>query len=216
MLHSFSWERFHEMPIVGILRGYSREQVDMLAAPYLESGMGTLEVTMNSGEAAATISSLVKSFGGRLNIGAGTVCTQKDLDKALAAGAQFIVTPILDKEVVRACRKKKIPVFPGAYTPTEIYRAWSLGAEMVKVFPATDLGPGYIRELLGPLDRLSLLPTGGVNPGNFIDFLRAGAKGVGMGGHLFPRQMIEAGRWEELREHFSGLVRTYKTTLCPD
>lgn len=210
MGHSFSWERFFEMPVVGILRGYSREQVEMLANPYCESGMGTLEVTMNSGEAIAILSSLVKAFRGRLNIGAGTVCNENDLDKALVAGAQFIVTPILDKAVIRTCVKKKIPVFPGAYTPTEIYKAWSLGASMVKVFPATELGPGYIREVLAPLDQLKLLPTGGVNPGNFIDFFRAGAKGVGMGGHLFPRHLIAEGRWEELREHFSGVVRTYR------
>jgi 2-dehydro-3-deoxyphosphogluconate aldolase / (4S)-4-hydroxy-2-oxoglutarate aldolase len=209
MKRTFSWEKFNAVPIVGILRHYSREQVDRVARQYEESGLSTLEITMNSPGAAATIAGLVKQFGGSLNIGAGTVCTEKDLDKAQAAGAQFIVTPILDKALIKGCRKKKIPIITGAYTPTEIYTAWSLGSSMVKVFPATQLGPAYIKEVLAPLDRLRLLPTGGVNPGNFIDFMRAGAVGAGMGGHLFPRELIDGGRWEELRGHFSAVLKIY-------
>jgi 2-dehydro-3-deoxyphosphogluconate aldolase / (4S)-4-hydroxy-2-oxoglutarate aldolase len=210
MSRSFSWEKFDAAPIVGILRHYPREQVSSLARQYADAGLGTLEITMNSGEAAATIADLVRAFGGRLNIGAGTVITRQQLDLALQAGAQFIVTPILDKAVVKACVRKKIPVMPGAYTPTEIYKAWSLGAAMVKVFPATGLGPDYVRELLAPLNGLKLLPTGGVQSGQFVDYLRAGAAGVGMGGHLFPRSLIEEGRWDELKEHFSSFVRAYR------
>ncbi len=191
MGQSFSWERFNAVPIVGILRNYPLEQVERLAEEYAGSGLTTLEITMNSPDAVATLSSLVKTFGKLLNIGAGTVCTLKDLDRALDAGAGFIVTPILDKAVIRACVKKKIPIFPGAYTPTEIYKAWSLGASMVKVFPATVLGPGYIREVLAPLEQLKLLPTEWGQRGELhMDFLRAGAKGVGMGSHLFPRRTI--------------------------
>ncbi len=210
MDRSFSWEKFNAVPIVGILRHYPRDQVRSLARQYADAGLGTLEITMNSGEAAASIAELAREFGGRLNIGAGTVVTHQQLEQALKAGAQFIVTPILDKSVIKACVKQKVPVMPGAYTPTEIYKAWSLGAAMVKVFPATELGPGYIREVLAPLNGLKLLPTGGVQPGNFVDFLRAGAVGVGMGGHLFPRQMIEEGRWDTLQEHFSSFVRAYR------
>jgi 2-dehydro-3-deoxyphosphogluconate aldolase/(4S)-4-hydroxy-2-oxoglutarate aldolase len=164
---------------------------------------------MNSPDAPVVIAHLVETLGHRLNIGAGTVCTSQDLDLALAAGAQFIVTPILDEEVIRTCVKKEVPVFPGAYTPTEIYRAWSLGASMVKVFPATQLGAGYIREVLAPLPAIKLMPTGGVSPDNFADFLRAGARGLGMGTQLFPKQLIAEGRWEELGEFFSRFVKAY-------
>lgn len=210
MRQLFSWERFNAVPVIGILRNFPKPLVEELASRYCESGLTTLEITMNSGEAVATISSLVKTFHNRLNIGAGTVCTRKDLDLALDAGAQFIVTPILDKGVIKACLKKKIPVFPGAYTPTEIYKAWSLGADMVKVFPATALGPGYIKEVLAPLAQLKLIPTGGVSLENFTDFLQAGAKGVGMGSHLFPRHLIENGCWEELGEFFSAFVKIFR------
>jgi 2-dehydro-3-deoxyphosphogluconate aldolase/(4S)-4-hydroxy-2-oxoglutarate aldolase len=210
MEHIFSWEKFNAVPIVGILRHYPADRVRALAAQYARAGLGTLEITMNSEGAADMIEGLIEEFCGRLNIGAGTVVTRRDLDQALAAGAQFIVAPVLDKSIIKACLKKGVPVMPGAYTPTEIYKAWSLGAAIVKVFPATTLGPGFIRELLAPLGKLKVLPTGGVHPGNFADFLRAGASGVGMGSHLFPRELIEACRWEELGAHFGQFVSAYR------
>jgi len=211
MSHRFSQALFDQIPVVGILRNIPPLTVPVLARYYSEAGLTTLEVTMNSGEAATTITRLVQEFGGRLNIGAGTVCTPEDLETALAAGAQFIVTPILQEEVIRTCVQRQIPVFPGAYSPTEIYRAWHLGATMVKVFPATRLGAGYIREVLAPMDYLRLLPTGGITVDNFTDFLRAGAAGLGMGSQLFPRQLIEEGAWEALSALFKQMVTAYES-----
>lgn len=194
---------------MGILRNVPPLTVPTLARYYSEAGLTTLEVTMNSDEALTTITRLVQDFGGKLNIGAGTVCTLEDLDKALAAGAQFIVTPILQEEVIRACVQQRVPVFPGAYSPTEIYKAWHLGATMVKVFPATKLGASYIKEVLAPMSYLKLLPTGGVALDNFTEFLKAGAAGLGMGSQLFPKQLIEEGAWEELSVLFRQLVTAY-------
>ncbi|HEY8915635.1 MAG TPA: bifunctional 4-hydroxy-2-oxoglutarate aldolase/2-dehydro-3-deoxy-phosphogluconate aldolase [Chitinophaga sp.] len=211
MPHTFSPALFDQMPVVGILRNVPPLTVPVLARYYHAAGLTTLEVTMNSEEALTTITRLVQDFGGQLNIGAGTVCTPDDLEKALAAGAQFIVTPILQEEVIRACIQAKIPVFPGAYTPTEIYKAWHLGATMVKVFPATKLGASFIKEVLAPMDYLKLLPTGGVTPDNFTDFLDAGAKGLGMGSQLFSRQLIEEGEWEALSNIFKQVVERYNT-----
>lgn len=210
MPHKFSPELFNRIPVVGILRNVPPLTVPTLARYYSEAGLTTLEVTMNSDEALTTITRLVQDFGGKLNIGAGTVCTLEDLDKALAAGAQFIVTPILQEEVIRACVQQQVPVFPGAYSPTEIYKAWHLGATMVKVFPATKLGASYIKEVLAPMSYLKLLPTGGVAPDNFTAFLKAGAAGLGMGSQLFPKQLIEEGAWEELSVLFRQLVTAYE------
>src|SRR5690606_4889291 len=106
-----------------------------------------------------------------------------------------------------------IPVFPGAYTPTEIYRAWSLGASMVKVFPATRLGVEYIKEVLAPLNQIKLLPTGGVTPDNFSDFLKAGAKGFGIGSHLFPKHIIDKEDWDGLRTLYTDFVNKYNQSL---
>jgi 2-dehydro-3-deoxyphosphogluconate aldolase/(4S)-4-hydroxy-2-oxoglutarate aldolase len=211
MPHKFSQELFDRIPVVGILRNVPPLTVPVLARYYSEAGLTTLEVTMNSDEALTTITRLVQDFGGKLNIGAGTVCTLDDLDKALEAGAQFIVTPILQEEVIKACVQRQIPVFPGTYSPTEIYKAWHMGATMVKVFPATRLGADYIKEVLAPMNYLKLLPTGGVAPDNFREFLAAGAAGLGMGSQLFPKKLIEEGAWEELSTLFRELVTAYNT-----
>ena len=198
------------MPVVGIMRNISQQHAATLAAHYYTAGLTTLEVTMNSADAPAIISQLAKEYSGRLNIGAGTVCTTADLDKALKAGAQFIVTPILNETVVKACVAGNIPVFPGAYTPTEIYHAWSMGANMVKVFPATQLGPAYMKEVLAPLHQIKLLPTGGITIDNFTAFLQAGAKGVGVGSSLFPMKLIEGGNWQQLNDLFAAFVKKYR------
>ncbi|MFN8346731.1 MAG: bifunctional 4-hydroxy-2-oxoglutarate aldolase/2-dehydro-3-deoxy-phosphogluconate aldolase [Spirosomataceae bacterium] len=199
----FSWELFNKAPIVGIIRGLSLEEVAMILPLYREAGLTTIEITMNTPEAEKIIHYAVTHEQQGLNIGAGTVCTKKDLKKALEAGAQFIVTPILDKKVVKACVKKEIPIFPGAFTPSEIYKAWRWGASMVKVFPATQLGPSYIKELKAPLNQLKLLPTGGVSLDNITDFFKAGADGVGMGGQLLNQSLIQEKDPEKLKAHFS-------------
>jgi 2-dehydro-3-deoxyphosphogluconate aldolase/(4S)-4-hydroxy-2-oxoglutarate aldolase len=208
----FSWEKFNTLPVVGILRNFPAAQTDALATHYADAGLTCLEVTMNTEGAADTIARLSDTFAGRLNIGAGTVCTRQDLDKALGAGAAFIVTPILAGAVIKTCVRKGIPVFPGAYTPTEIYQAWAMGADMVKVFPASGLGPAFIKEVLAPLDKLKLLPTGGVGLENMEEYLRAGAAGLGIGSGLFPKDLVNAGRWDELSALFNRFVNAYKNT----
>ena len=125
---------------------------------------------------------------------------------ALAAGAQFIVTPILNKRVIRSCVRRGIPIMPGAFTPSEIYEAWSLGASLVKVFPATSLGPAFISDLKAPLGPIRLLPTGGITLNNLTDFLKAGAEGVGVGSQLFDRTLISEQNWTGLRAHFQQFV----------
>lgn len=209
MSQSFSWEIFNRIPVVGILRNVAPRQIETLSSHYAKAGLTTLEITMNSKGAAKTISSLVEVYGSRLNIGAGTVCTLEDLDNALGAGAQFIVTPVVNEEIIKRCVANDVPVFAGAFTPTEIYKAWSLGASMVKVFPAGTLGPQYIKEVLAPLNQINLMPTGGITLENFTGFLKAGAKGLGMGSHLIPKHFIENNRWDDFSNHLSGFVQRF-------
>jgi len=206
----FSWEAFEHIPVIGIMRNIPFTKTELLASHYLQSGFTTLEVTMNSENAAEVISTLANKFGHQLNIGAGTVLTVSDLDKALAAGATFIVTPVLNEDVIQACVLGNIPVFPGAYTPTEIYKAWTLGAAMVKVFPATRLGAAYIKEVLAPLNRIKLVPTGGITIDNFTEFLKAGAAGLGVGSQLLNPELIKNDDWESLDKLFSEFVEKYK------
>ncbi|HEY4207434.1 MAG TPA: bifunctional 4-hydroxy-2-oxoglutarate aldolase/2-dehydro-3-deoxy-phosphogluconate aldolase [Puia sp.] len=213
---SFSWDLFHKMPLVGIIRNVSPLKIKDIASVFAAAGFTSLEITMNSEDTPAVISSLVREFGDRLNIGAGTVCTREDLETALSAGATFIVTPILDEIVIKESVAKDIPIFPGAYTPTEIYKAWSLGASLVKLFPATQLGPNYIKEILAPLPHIKLLPTGGIDLNNFPSWLAAGAKGLGIGSSLFPKDLIDNDRWPALHQHFTDYISKYQKTIpCP-
>jgi 2-dehydro-3-deoxyphosphogluconate aldolase/(4S)-4-hydroxy-2-oxoglutarate aldolase len=204
---TFSHELFEQAPLVGIIRNVSPDDVKRILPIYREVGLTTIEITMNTPGAAEIIRYALENEGEGLNIGAGTVCTKDDLEIALEAGAQFIVTPIINKKVIKSCVKKGIPVFPGAFTPTEIYNAWTLGATMVKIYPATSLGPEYIKDLKAPMRQLKLLPTGGVGLENMSAFLKAGANGLGIGGQLFDKKLIQDKNWDGLREHFLQFVQ---------
>jgi 2-dehydro-3-deoxyphosphogluconate aldolase / (4S)-4-hydroxy-2-oxoglutarate aldolase len=202
----FAWEKFLMLPVIGIIRQIAMEDVKQILPRYYEAGLNTVEITLNTDNAEDMIRYASEQFRGRLNIGAGTVCTLGDLRKALNAGAQFIVSPILDEEVITFCVKRKVPVFPGAYSPNEIYKAWNLGASMVKVFPASSLGPKYIHEVKGPLNQIKLIPTGGINIDNCVEFLNAGADALGIGGELFDKKTISEENWDALSAHFEKLV----------
>ncbi|MEM8969780.1 MAG: bifunctional 4-hydroxy-2-oxoglutarate aldolase/2-dehydro-3-deoxy-phosphogluconate aldolase [Bacteroidota bacterium] len=203
---SFSWNRYYQAPIVGIIRGLPTDTVLSITQTYQEAGLYTLEITMNTPSAVETISLLREKFP-NMNIGAGTVCTMDDLTSALDAGGQFIVTPILDEQVVKHTVAQQVPVFPGAYSPTEIYHAWSWGASAVKVFPATQLGVQFIKDILAPLNNIKLLPTGGVSLKNIHSFFAAGAIGVGMGSSLLDKQLIQEENFEGLKQHFIRIKR---------
>ncbi|NNE76485.1 MAG: bifunctional 4-hydroxy-2-oxoglutarate aldolase/2-dehydro-3-deoxy-phosphogluconate aldolase, partial [Pricia sp.] len=169
---SFSWRNFNAVPIIGIVRGMDFKTVMEIAQTYTKAGFSTLEVTMNTKDVQTIIGKLRTQFPD-LNVGAGTVCTLKDFKLAKLAGAQFIVTPIMQEEVIKRSVEEEIPIFPGAYTPTEIYKAWSLGASAIKIFPATQLGPQFIKDMLSPLDSVNLLPTGGVSKENIRSYFEA-------------------------------------------
>ncbi|WP_317170069.1 bifunctional 4-hydroxy-2-oxoglutarate aldolase/2-dehydro-3-deoxy-phosphogluconate aldolase [Rhodocytophaga rosea] len=206
----FSWELFHQKPIIGILRSIPGDIIQQIIPLYIQAGFTTIEITMNTAGAEQLIQETAEAYGTTLNVGAGTVCNEKDLANALHAGASFIVTPILNESVIRTCVENRIPIFPGAYTPTEIYTAWNLGASMVKVFPANRLGPEYIQEVKAPLSQIKLVPTGGVTVNNFTDFFKAGADGVGMGSQLFNKTLLASRDWDGLLTHFKSVHLAYE------
>ncbi len=200
----FSWETFRHTPVIGILRGQSMEQSQQIAEVGRDSGFRTLEVTMNTPGATEIIEHLRQGYP-EMNVGAGTVCSLEDYELAIAAGAHFIVMPIVDEEVIVSAVADDIPVFPGAFTPTEIYRAWSLGAAAVKLFPAGQLGPGYVSDILAPLNDVHLLPTGGIDANNIRAYFKAGVFGVGMGSGLLNDALIRDGNFRGLRDHFERI-----------
>jgi len=202
----FSWELFDKLPVIGIVRNLGLEDVIQILPSYVQAGLTTIEITMNTEGAEEIIRYALEHYPEHLNVGAGTVCTKKDLNKAIEAGAQFIVTPIVRRKIIRSCVKNELPVFPGAFTPTEIYKAWSLGASMVKVFPAKTVGADYIKDVKAPLNQIKLIPTGGVDIDNIESFKKAGADAYGVGGPLFKKALIKEKDWAGLKEHFIKFV----------
>lgn len=199
---SFSWALFDKIPIVGIIRNLSVEEINFVLPIYKEAGFTTIEITLNTQEALSVIQTLAKKYKGELNIGAGTVCTVNDLTDAVNAGANFIVTPILQVEVVKKCVSMEIPIFPGAFTPTEIYEAWDLGASMVKLYPASVVGPAYVSAVLAPLNKVKLMPTGGIHLSNMLAFMKAGSAALGVGSELFDKIIIQKRDSEAMFAHF--------------
>src|SRR5438874_2924236 len=137
--------------VVAVIRAQSADQLSPIAAALLEGGVTSIEVTMSTPKAIAGIEALADSIGDRAIIGVGTVLDASTARDAIAAGAQFVVSPVLDEEVIATTRRYGKISIPGAFTPSEILRAWTLGADVVKVFPSTGLGPSYIRDILAPL-----------------------------------------------------------------
>jgi 2-dehydro-3-deoxyphosphogluconate aldolase/(4S)-4-hydroxy-2-oxoglutarate aldolase len=210
MSASFSRALFQELPIVGILRGFTLGQMTEIVRAALRGGLRNIEITMNTPDAARQLREAVTVAEGRLNVGAGTVIKLELLDQALGAGATFVVMPTVEPKVITACVDQKVPVFPGAFSPTEVVRAWDLGAMMVKIFPAESVGPGYIRALKAPLPHIKLLPTGGVDLKTLPDFLRAGADGFGIGSPLFDRQRVESCDWTWVEAQCRAFTETYR------
>jgi 2-dehydro-3-deoxyphosphogluconate aldolase/(4S)-4-hydroxy-2-oxoglutarate aldolase len=188
-MNKFNHEQFESTPVIGILRNYTEAEIDLVCQAFLETGLSTLEITVNSKNALQYMSHFSSKYPD-LNIGAGTVCTQGELTGAVNAGASFIVCPICDINLIHQAKALELPIFPGALTPTEIYQAWQAGATAVKVFPASTFGPSYIKEVLAPLSEIKLLPTGGVNIQNMAAYFKAGAAGVGMGSALVGKRPL--------------------------
>jgi len=206
----FSWKKFEELPVIGILRGYTATQVEHIVRSSIKGGLCNIEVTMNSQHATDLIKLATEVADGAINIGAGTVCTLDDLDAALSAGARFIVTPIVNADVIRQCNQAQVPVIPGGFTPTEIYNAWQLGADMVKVFPANQFGPGYIKDIKGPLNQIKLIPTGGITIDNLPEYHKNGAYGFGIATPLFDKQRVEAEEWDWVEQQARRFVDAYQ------
>ena len=202
--------KFRKRPLLGILRGITPPELEPLFEAIVAGGLQAVEITMNTEGASGLIKNAVKRYGPRLMIGAGTVLTLQDLKAALHAGATFIVSPIVVLPVIEYCVKRKVPVFPGALVPQDIYEAWQAGATMVKVFPAGCFGPDYFKELKGPFPRIELLACGGVTPADMKDYFGNGASAVAVGSSVFRKEWIAAKKFHLIRSK----IQAYLKTLC--
>lgn len=184
-------ERILKDRIIAIFRNVAAEDLIAVAEILTEEGIRILEVALSEPSALPSLRALKAAMAGRdLAIGAGTVVTVELARQALEAGADFLITPHVAPDVIKYAKERGVPVLPGALTPTEVYTAMQLGADLVKVFPASSVGPAHIKALLGPYPCAKLVPTGGVTPENAAEYLQAGAVAVGVGGALVnPRNL---------------------------
>jgi len=179
-----------------------REVVDALAA----GGVRALEVTMTVPRAVDLIRELAPSLPPGFLLGAGTVTDAPTARAVIDAGASFVVGPVFRPDVIAACHERDVPALPGCFSPTEIYAAHDCGADIVKVFPATMLGPQFIKDVRAPLPHVKMMPTGGVTVDNAGDWIRAGAVAVGVGSALLDTPAIESGRFDVIATNARRVV----------
>ncbi len=193
--------------LVAIIRGISRTESQAAGAGLAAGGVRLMEVTMNTAGALDIMQDWRSAYDGQAYVGAGTVLNVKMAREAVAAGAQFLISPNVDLNVIAYALEQDIDIWPGAMTPTEISAAFHAGAEAVKLFPMASLGLGYLREIRGPLNHIPLVATGGVTLGNIAEYFEAGASAVGIGSSLLPKDALAAGDVEAIARCTSRFVQ---------
>lgn len=206
-------ERVKNGKVIAIVRGLGNENMLKLAEALYAGGIDMIEVTFSQArketwaDTAGAVRAIGEHFKGKVLAGAGTVMTLEQLRMAYEAGARYIISPNVNESVIRATKALGMLSFPGALTPTECAFAKECGADIVKVFPAGEMGPGYIKAIRSPLSHIDLMAVGGINEKNAGDFIRAGAVGVGVGGNLVNREWIASGRFDLITETAKALKK---------
>ncbi len=194
--------------VIAVIRMPNADAAGPVITALRGGGIKAIEVTITTPRSLELIASLVKSGVTDAVVGAGTVLDEATAVAAIHAGAEFLVSPVTRPAIIEACRRYDRVVAPGAFTPTEVITAWEAGADIVKIFPATSVGPGYFKDLKGPLPRVRLMPTGGVTLENAGDFIRAGACCVGVGTALLDRKAIAEKDWQALSHRARTLIES--------
>jgi 2-dehydro-3-deoxyphosphogluconate aldolase / (4S)-4-hydroxy-2-oxoglutarate aldolase len=196
--------------LVPVIRADSAAIALRIVEALVEGGIRTLEITMTVPDAMKAIGSVAERFGASVLLGAGTVTSRDLAEGAIDAGAEFLVTPCVVPEVVVVAKQRDVAVLPGAMTPTEVFTAWSLGGDIIKIFPASNVGgASYLKALKGPFPQIPLCPTGGVTLQTIGDFVRAGASAVGVGGELVSKAAIDKGDFAQI----TALAKQYVAAL---
>lgn len=182
--------RLHEAKVVAIVRGLKKEKVRPVADALLRGGIKAIEVTFDTPGAKDMIEVLRDEYAGKMLIGAGTVLDTETARTAILSGADFVLAPTVNTQMIELCNRYSRIAVPGAMTPTEILTAWEAGAGMVKLFPAGVLTPKYVKDVLGPLKHISLMAVGGITLGNAAEFLKAGADALGIASDLVSMQYV--------------------------
>lgn len=206
-------DRVLDSCIVAVIRAESGDLLVDVAEALLAGGVDVMEVTFTVPKAVQVLEKVTEKLGKRVLLGAGTVLDPETCRAALLAGAEFIVSPAVNVQVIEMCKRYSKPIMPGAFTPTEVVTAWQAGADIVKIFPSEITGPKYLKALHGPLPHIRLMPTGGVNLETATDFLKAGACALGVGSSLVDPKVVAAGdlkKIENLAKQYQQLVKDFR------
>lgn len=196
--------------VIAVVRAPKKEQVLPLSEALIAGGVIAVEVTMTTPHALEAIRETKERLGARVLIGVGTVLNGETCRQAIAAGAEFVVSPITKAEILEAAHAADRPVMLGAYTPTEAQAAHEMGSDFIKIFPADGLGPGYIKALRAPLPHLRIVPTGGVDLNTAADFIKAGCVALGAGSSLVSAKLLNDGNWAELTRLAKAFVEVVR------
>jgi 2-dehydro-3-deoxyphosphogluconate aldolase/(4S)-4-hydroxy-2-oxoglutarate aldolase len=205
------YEMIRREKIIAILRGVERDNIINIAEALMVGGIKMLEVTCNTDGVFEMIGLLAEKMGDKMVIGAGTVITTELCEESLEAGAQFIIAPDVNRNVIDYCVRRDIAILPGAATATDILTAKRHGAKMVKIFPAAAIGIDYIKALREPIDDVDFVAVGGVRPETIADFFAAGCMAIGVGDSVVRKEFVEKGDWLAIAE----VARKYLQKLPP-
>ena len=211
-----AYETILNEKLVAIVRGFEPETVVKMAKAYVANGIRCIEVTFDQASAekrlqtVATIKAIKAELGDQVCVGAGTVMTVEQVQMAAEAGAEYMISPNVDEEVIKETKRLGKVSIPGAMTPSEIASAYKMGADIVKLFPANEVGLSYIKAIKAPLRHIPLMATGGVRPVNAAEYLAAGSSALGVGGDLVNKEWVAAGEFDKIGAAAKAFVDSIK------
>ncbi len=196
--------------VIAVIRMADTEKLAKVIRSVQEGGVKAIEITMTTPDAVNVIHTISKKKSKDILLGAGSVLDPETAALVIHSGADFVVSPATNPEMIKLCNRYGKLVAPGAFTPTEIISAWEIGADIVKIFPATSVGPKYFKDIKGPLPQVRLMPTGGVNLDNAREFIKNGACCVGIGTALLDKKAIAENNWDVLTQKAESLIKSVK------
>ena len=203
--------RLHEIGLIAVIRGPSQDLTIKMVEALIAGGVQGIEITYTTPNAPQVVKALNQAFGEQIVLGMGTLTEPAQAQEAFDAGARYLVSPICDPELGRAMIATSLPVMIGAMTPSEVYQAYRLGSDVVKIFPGSTVGPAYIKALKGPFPFIEMMPTGGVSVANVAEWFAAGVFGVGAGSELCPTAWAKEGRFTDITRRAAEFVQAVHT-----
>jgi 2-dehydro-3-deoxyphosphogluconate aldolase/(4S)-4-hydroxy-2-oxoglutarate aldolase len=205
-------EKVKTLGLLAVIRGPSPELTVQMVEALVDGGVKGIEITYSTPNAEDVVKTLARKFGDSIVLGMGTLTKPEQAESAKAAGANFLVSPVCEKNLVEAMVKTGLLTMAGALTPTEVFQAYSLGTDVVKIFPGSVGGPSYIKALKGPFPYIPMMPTGGVNASNVAEWFAAGVVAVGAGSELCPPQLAKEGKFNEISKKAAEFVKVIQSS----